>query len=457
MPTTSITSVTHNRVVGQPIPIYVRVSAPPNMTRSLTPTGHVTVTDGTRSCLATLSGSNGTASGKCSVTEKTAGDHSLRASYSGDSIFGSGSVSGLTAVRVSKANSKTILKISAIKVAYGDEQVNRLSVTVSPEFPGVTPSGTVEVKVSTTTLCTIKLSAAHGSCTMSAANLPAGTHRLVATYSGSAGFDNSASEAKILTVTTVPQFAELRSSVTVIGGAFGHAVAISGATAIVGAWRQSNGGGAYVFIKTATGWRQAAELKGYDTVANDFFGLSVSISGNTAIVGAPFHANHAGRAYVFTRTAVGWKEAAELKGSDTVADDFFGLSVSISGNTTVVGAIAKDGNAGRAYVFTKTGTGWKQAAELKGYDTVAGDEFGWSVAVSGAAAVVGAVYHAESAGGTYVFTKTVSGWKQAAELKGSDTVAGDKFGRSVAIAGTTAIVGADGHAKNAGRAYVFGV
>ena len=111
--------------------------------------------------------------------------------------------------------------------------------------------------------------------------------------------------------------------------------------------------------------------------------------------------------------------------------------------------------AGRAYVFTKTAAGWKQAAELKGSDTVAGDYFGGSVAISGTTIVVGAPVITKEAGRAYVFTKTASGWKQAAELKGSDTVAGDDFGDSVAISGTTAVVGADGHAKAAGRAYVF--
>jgi hypothetical protein len=79
-------------------------------------------------------------------------------------------------------------------------------------------------------------------------------------------------------------------------------------------------------------------------------------------------------------------QLAELKGSDTVAHDTFGGSVAISGTTAVVGARAHAGGAGRAYVFTKTPTGWKQVAELKGSDTVAGDDFGDSVAISGTTA-----------------------------------------------------------------------
>ncbi len=127
------------------------------------------------------------------------------------------------------------------------------------------------------------------------------------------------------------------------------------------------------------------------------------------------------------------KQLAELKGSDGVAFGFFGFSVAISGSTAVIGAPGNAKDAGRAYVFTKTAAGWTQVAEFRGSDTVAGDEFGHSVAISGSTAVVGAGQHAKDAGRAYVFTKTAAGWTQVAELRGSDTVAGDEFGHSVAI------------------------
>ena len=126
------------------------------------------------------------------------------------------------------------------------------------------------------------------------------------------------------------------------------------------------------------------ELQGSDTVAGDTLGNSVAISGSTVIVGAYDHAKSAGRAYVFATTGSGWKQMAELQGPDTVAGDQFGSSVSVSGTTAVVGAGGHADHAGRAYVFAKTPSGWKQTAELKGSDTVAGDYFGWSVAISGA-------------------------------------------------------------------------
>jgi nucleoside-specific outer membrane channel protein Tsx len=232
-------------------------------------------------------------------------------------------------------------------------------------------------------------------------------------------------------------------------------VSISGTTAVVGAGGHADHAGrAYVFTKTPGGWKQKAELKGSDTVAGDYFGWSVAISGENIVVGAYGHAKNAGRAYVFTDKAKGWAQTAELKSAGILPGDQFGSSVAISGPTIVVGATNRSAAAGRAYVFTETGSAWKQAAKLQGLDTIAGDHFGWSVGISGTTAVVGAFLHAKSAGRAYVFTKA-SGWKQTAELKGSDTAPVDGFGISVAIASIGIVVGATGHASGAGRVYMF--
>ncbi len=259
--------------------------------------------------------------------------------------------------------------------------------------------------------------------------------------------------------TTVPigtQLTELEGSDTRANDQFGSSVAISGTSAVVGAPESaSQAGRAYVFTKTASGWVQAAELTGSDTAEGDEFGSSVAISGNTLVVGAPNHASYAGEVYVFTKTANGWTQATELTGADSVAGDNFGRSVAISGTTIVVGAPNHASYTGRAYVFTNTANGWRQATELRGADSVAGDNFGWSVAISGKSVVVGAVSHASYAGEAYVFNDTASGWTQATELLGADTEPGDGFGDSVTISGTVAVVGARGADGTAGRAYVF--
>jgi hypothetical protein len=258
------------------------------------------------------------------------------------------------------------------------------------------------------------------------------------------------------TATGWKQAAGLQGSGTGAEIGFGGRVAISGATVVVGApGFAKDAGRAYVFTKTATGWKQAAELQGgSDTVAGGYdFGTSVAISGTTVVVGTDSEADDGvesgGPLYVFTKTAGRWKQAVELRGN-------FGRSVAISGTTLVVGDPV-DVVDGQAYVFTKTATGWKQAAELQGSDTYYGDKFGYSVGISGATVVVGD-YQAGShgtGGRAYMFTKTATGWKQAAELKGSDTTAGDEFGYSVDISGTTVVVGAPCHARLVGGAYVF--
>ena len=256
------------------------------------------------------------------------------------------------------------------------------------------------------------------------------------------------------------------------GDQFGFSVAISGDTAVVGCPYHAKGAGrGFFFTDTAKGWKQVAELKGSDTVANDHLGWSTAISGNTALVGAYEHARGAGRVYVFTRTAGLWRQTAELKAPDPAPGTGFGASVAISGRTAIVGtspviSISSDrieGLPAHAYVFTEHGTVWQQTAVLKGSDTVAGDQFASSLAISGTTAVVGAPGHDNNAGRAYLFTETAAGWTQTAEIKGSDTVSGKDlhesgslFGSSVSIAGTNAVVGA-ANPNGGGSAYLFEV
>jgi hypothetical protein len=141
------------------------------------------------------------AKGSCTLSAKklNAGTYGLVATYGGSTNFNT-SASAKESLTVVKASSKTTLKLSNVKLAYGDEGVEQLSVTVSPQYSGSTPTGTVTVTQSTTTLCVIKLSGAKGSCTLSAKKLPVGTYSLVATYGGSANFKGSTSTKETLTV-----------------------------------------------------------------------------------------------------------------------------------------------------------------------------------------------------------------------------------------------------------------
>ncbi len=210
---TTITSVTSSPVVGKPVVIGVQVSGPTTTVGSLTPTGQVIVIDGARFCDAALSGLNGTAAGTCSITEYAVSSYSLTANYEGDADFSSSSTATSTALSVGKAASKTVLKLSTTKVPYGDEQIAHLSVTVSPQYSGITPSGSVTVKASTRTLCVIKLVSGTGLCKpLSAGELNAGAYSLVATYGGSTNFDTSSSSAVTFTVANATSKTSLKFS-----------------------------------------------------------------------------------------------------------------------------------------------------------------------------------------------------------------------------------------------------
>ncbi|WP_345319408.1 FG-GAP repeat protein [Candidatus Villigracilis proximus] len=260
---------------------------------------------------------------------------------------------------------------------------------------------------------------------------------------------------------------------------------------------------------------QQTYIKASNTEANDSFGISMALSGDTLVVGAIFEDSNAtgvngnqannsatdsGAAYVFTRNGTTWSQQAYLKASNTNPNDWFGASVAISGDTLVVGAFFEDSNAtgingnqadnsasesGAAYVFTRNGTTWSQQAYLKASNTDPNDWFGYSAAISGDTLVVGVFKEdsnvigvngnqldnsATDSGAAYVFTRNGTNWSQQAYLKASNTEAIDDFGNSVAISGDTLVVGAlnessnatgvngnqaDNSASYSGAAYVF--
>ena len=249
------------------------------------------------------------------------------------------------------------------------------------------------------------------------------------------------------------------------GDVFGFSVGISGTTAIVGAYGdRDNGdfsGSAYLF-DTASGV-QTAKLQSGDGAAGDVFGFSVGISGTTAIVGARWDDDNgidSGSAYLFDTTT--GAEVAKLTASDGAADDWFGHSVAISGTTAIVGAHRDDDNgfdSGAAYLFDVT-TGAEIAKLLPG-DGAAGDVFGLSVGISGTTAIVGAYRDDDKgvdSGAAYLFDVTTGA--EIAKLLPDDGADVDYFGASVAISGTTAIIGANGVNDNgfdSGAAYLFDI
>jgi hypothetical protein len=285
------------------------------------------------------------------------------------------------------------------------------------------------------------------------------------------------------------QQAYLKASNTDAGDRFGWSVALSGDTLAVGAIGEAssatgvNGdpgnnsaslaGAAFVFVRSGGVWTQQAYLKASNTDAGDLFGWSAALAGDTLVIGAigetskstgvngdqrDDSAPGAGAAYAFVRSGGVWTQQAYLKASNAGAVNGFGHSVSLSGETLVIGAPAEasaatgvNGNqgdnsapgAGAAYVFGRTVGVWVQQAYLKASNTGAGDRFGWLAALDGDTALMGATGEASKdtgvngnqgdnsapgAGAAYVFVRSGGFWAQQAYLKASNTGGADRFG-----------------------------
>jgi len=371
------------------------------------------------------------------------------------------------------------------------------------------------------------------------------------TNGNSASADNSATSSGAAYVfhrtgSTWAQEAYLKAPNTETTDFFGTAVAIDGNTILVSAIQEdsnqititngptasidnsaSSSGAVYVFQRTGSTWVQQAYIKPPNAEANDQFGISLSISGDTIVVGAFNEASNqttitngtsasannsaafAGAAYVFQRSGTSWAQQAYLKASNIEANDRFGTSVSISGDTIVVGSGFEDSNqttitngatassdntasaSGAAYVYRRTGSTWAEEAYLKAPNADANDQFGNAVAIDGDTIVVGAFSEASNqttitngttassdnsatlAGAAYVFQRTDSTWSHQAYLKPPNLGADDRFGNAVAIEGNTILVSSifednnqttvtngsmpndDNSLSNSGAVYVF--
>ena len=203
---------------------------------------------------------------------------------------------------------------------------------------------------------------------------------------------------------------------------------------------------------------------------NQYYGHSVGIDGNYAVVGAYNYENRKGAAFVLFYNGTKWIEQARLRASDATIEDYFGFSVGISGDNIVVGSYRDDDdgvNSGSAYVFVKPANGWTdmyQTAKLRAFGGMSNENMGYSVDISGDNIVVGAYNYRKSgtnSGAAYIYSKPVGGWTdmtQTATLTSTDRTDNDRFGWSVSISGEHIAVGAyqdDDIASNSGSAYVF--
>lgn len=323
-------------------------------------------------------------------------------------------------------------------------------------------------------------------------------------------------------VTVTPTAAESHATITVNGTAVASgqgSPTISlpfGNSTITIVVRAQDGRTTKTYTLVAHQLTRESYIKASNTGANDQFGYSVALSGDTLAVGAPYEASavvgtgdgdqadnslpQSGAVYVFTRTNGVWRQEAYLKASNTGAGDFFGSSVALSGDTLAVGAFGEssaatgiNGNqadnsafySGAVYVFTRASNEWSQQAYLKASNTGAASFFGWRVALSGETLAVGAVKESSNAtgvngsqsdntalssGAVYVFTRAGGVWSQQAYVKASNPGLNDLFGHSVALSGDVLAVGAiheqsaatgvngdqaDNRASASGAVYVF--
>ncbi len=271
--------------------------------------------------------------------------------------------------------------------------------------------------------------------------------------------------------------AKLTASDAEAGDQFGAAAALSGDIAVVGAplkdfVGEASHGAAYVFVRSGGSWPEQARFMSSDHTLGDQFGRSVDIDGTTLIVGAhladTINGADSGAAYIFDRTeSFTWPEQQKLTAFDGEASDLFGWSVSISGSSAVVGAHKKNtvvgDDAGAAYVYVRSGVTWSLEEQLFHPSPEALDRFGFSVSLDADTLLVGAYLDhtqaGDEAGSAHIFVRLGSNWTHEAMLTAGDGASNDRFGRSAALSGDTAVVGAIDDATSisvlAGSAYVF--
>ncbi len=270
------------------------------------------------------------------------------------------------------------------------------------------------------------------------------------------------------------QLQKLTGSTSAAGDNFGRRVAMSGDLLAVaaplhaGAGAQS--GSVYVYRLEAGAWVQEQEIIPGDAAAGDQFGFWISMDAGRLLIGAKFDddlGTDAGSAYVFRRDGTTWVQEQKLLPLDGLAGDNFGNSVSLSGDVALIGSPTHDGtvtDSGAAYIFRRGPLGWAQEQMLLANNPIAGDQAGFTVALDGSRALLGA-WMADTTTGTldvgsaYVFRHDGSIWSQEAHLTPSDGAAADRFAVGLTLVGDLAVVGADLADPNglasAGAAYIY--
>jgi len=261
-----------------------------------------------------------------------------------------------------------------------------------------------------------------------------------------------------------------RNKPNYFGGINGEGVSISGDFAVVGVTGAepsgSYSGAAYIYRYDGERWSEQQKLAASNGAASDKFGTSVSISGTRAIIGAYYgdgNIANSGTAYIYSYNGKRWVEE-KLMASDGDSYDHFGYSVAISGDFAIVGAFGAGDypvNFGAAYIYGFDGTKWVEQQKLVPSDGYPGDQFGRKVSISGKYAIIGAPLNDDfgmMSGAAYIFHYDGTKWIEQQKLLPSVGEKGDRFGWAVSISDTNAIVTAylgDGAAEDSGASYVY--
>jgi hypothetical protein len=248
---------------------------------------------------------------------------------------------------------------------------------------------------------------------------------------------------------------------------FGWSISTSGDYAIIGSpFDDDNGhnsGSAYIFRKESTKWIEEQKLTAGDGFEGDYFGYSVSISGDYVVIGAPQNddladnvlSDSTGKAYVFKKEGAKWIEEKKLLAADGSANDLFGFSVSISNEYIIIGAPSGNNSTGTSYLFKRDGTNWEEDQKLLASDGSRYDNFGKSVSISNEYVIVGAFFNNDLTGSAYIFKHEGKNWIEKQKLKPGDDSTAAFFGYSVSISDNQLIVGAPTVDDTTGWAYVF--
>jgi len=247
---------------------------------------------------------------------------------------------------------------------------------------------------------------------------------------------------------------------------FGKSVSIDGDNILIGADKDHNeignfSGSAYMFKYNGTSWNEQQKLTASDGENYDFFGSSVSIDGDFAIIGADMKNDQTGSVYVFKYNGTSWNEQQKLLASDAEEHSSFGKSISIDGENVLIGSPKRDDiyiDSGAAYLFKYNGTSWNEQQIVIASDGEEVDNFGYSVSIDGNNTIIGAYGdndNGENSGSAYVFKYDGVSWNEQQKLKASDGDEYDSFGKSVSIDGNTVIIGAYAFDIYKGASYVF--